>query len=513
MEKTVDLCVVGAAGGGLSAAVSAAQHGVKKILVIEKMKVIGGCTKISAGMMGIDTPVQRRFGYKLNPDEEFQKLIRILNWRCDAKLVRKWLNGSGKNFEWLEDLGLEYAFCCTESADMTKVNPTHNRTGFYKGDKWVMEMHGPKVVKCLKNACDQYGIEIITQTRAKHLLKGADGVVIGVEAEGPGGEVLTVHAKAVVLATGSISSNQDLIRRFYASDEYKDIHIMANVPHNTGDGLIMAEEIGAAEGRIGTLFIGPHNHYPHASEVMSVLMRRPQVIKVNQNGERFTNEGIPFEEEFGWMMSMSVDCQPGKKCYAITDQHYIDQVIHKTDYRPSRYDTGCQLDAPANFGPICPVEKGKDPDTWNERVIEHIEYEQERGHAKICNTLEEAAEFVTCPAEVLKKTIDDYNGYCARGYDQEFLKGKEYLEPIQEPPYYVFYGQSGIDTCLGGLKIDNCQRVMNKEGRAIPGLYAAGVMCSGWFNDSYCYFGSEMSFTIYSGRTSGEEAASYLAGI
>ena len=175
------------------------------------------------------------------------------------------------------------------------------------------------------------------------------------------------------------------------------------------------------------------------------------------------------------------------------------------------YDTGCQIDSPPSFGgPICPVEKGQDPATWRERIMEHLEYEQSRGNAKICQTLDEAAEFIGCDPAVLKDTVARYNTYCARGYDEEFLKGEQYLEPVTQPPYYVILGRSGIDTCLGGLKIDNHQRVMDLEGHAIPGLYAAGVMCSGWFNDSYCYFGSEMSFTIYSGRTSGAEAAAYL---
>ena len=509
MEKTVDLCVVGAAGGGMSAAISAAQNGIQRILVLEKNNAPGGCTIMSAGMAGINTPVQRRFGIKLDPDEYFRKLIRILNWRCDAKLVRKWLNGSGENFEWLEELGLSYAFPCTESADMSLVAPTHNRTGYWNGSKWVMEMHGPKVVKTLRDACSKYGIEIMTSTRARHLIRQEDGRIVGVKAEGPDGE-MTIHARAIVLATGSISSNQQLIRRFYQSDEYRDVRIMANVPHNTGDGLLMAEEIGAAAGRIGTLFIGPHNHFPHASEVQSVLMRRPQPIKVNQNGERFTDESLPFTEEFGWMMACAVDAQPGKASFSVMDHQYIEDCMNNTDYRPARYDTGCQLDDPANFGPICPVEKGKDPATWRERIIDHIKYEQERGHAKICQTLDEAAGFIGCDAAVLKETVAHYNLCCARRYDDEFLKAKEYLQPIEKAPFYVLRGESGIDTCLGGLKIDNHQRVMDREGRPIPGLYAAGVMCSGWFNDTYCFFGSEMSFTIYSGRASGMEAADYI---
>jgi succinate dehydrogenase/fumarate reductase flavoprotein subunit len=51
---------------------------------------------------------------------------------------------------------------------------------------------------------------------------------------------------------------------------------------------------------------------------------------------------------------------------------------------------------------------------------------------------------------------------------------------------------------------------MKPDGSFIPGLYAAGVMCSGWVNGTYCFFGSEMSFTIWSGRNAGMEASEYL---
>jgi succinate dehydrogenase/fumarate reductase flavoprotein subunit len=74
----------------------------------------------------------------------------------------------------------------------------------------------------------------------------------------------------------------------------------------------------------------------------------------------------------------------------------------------------------------------------------------------------------------------------------------------------VLLGRSGIDTCLGGLKIDNHQHVMKLDGGIIPGLYAAGVMCSGWCAGAYCFFGSEMSFTIWSGRNAGTEVSEYL---
>ena len=118
-----------------------------------------------------------------------------------AKPVRKWLNGSGENFEWLEDLGLEYSFCCTESADLSKIKPTHNRTGHWDGQKWVMEMQGPKLVKCLREACARYGVEIMTGTRARHLLT-EDGRVTGVRLSPRKGEPWVAKSAHVIAAPG-----------------------------------------------------------------------------------------------------------------------------------------------------------------------------------------------------------------------------------------------------------------------------------------------------------------------
>ncbi len=509
MERTVKVCIVGAAGAGLSAAISAAQHGVKDILVLEKMKTTGGCTKMSAGMMAIDSPTQRRFGYHYSVDDAFRDLIKIHNWNCDALLVRKWLEGSGENISWLENLGLTYDFVTTEACDPSRFRNTHHRFGDWDGQKWVMKHQGPILVKCLMDACEKYGVEIITSTRARHLIQGDNGAVVGVKVEGQDGP-LTIHAGAVILCTGSISSNQQLIKRFYGTGEYKDIRIMAQVPHNTGDGLIMAEEIGAAPGRIATLFIGPHNHYAGASELTGMLMRRPQPVKVNINGERFVDEGLPITEEFGWMMCLSVDYQPSKKCYVIMDQDFINDVMAGKDNMPYRHDIGSMLDNPPQMGPPISIDKGKDSATWRERVIDHFKYEEKAGRAKICQTLDEAAEYIGCQPEVLKASLDRYNLFCARGHDSDFLKDPQYLTPVKTPPYYVLLGRSGIDTCLGGLKIDSHQHVMKPDGGIIPGLYAAGVMCSGWCAGAYCFFGSEMSFTIWSGRNAGMEVSKYL---
>ena len=508
MEKYVDICVVGGSGSGMAAAITAKQQGASSVMLLEKMKNVGGCTVMSAGMFGVDTPAQHRQGLYYSPDDMYRDLMQIFNWNVDAMLVRKWINGSGENFRWLEDLGLKYDICVTETADISKFRNTMHRIADFDGEKWNMKPHGPFITKCLKNACRDLGVEIITEARANSLIQDENGSVIGLTAETADGE-LTVHAKAVILCTGSISSNKDLIRRFYASSEYDDVRIMAQVPHNTGDGLIMAEAIGAAAGKISTLLIGPQNHFAGGSEVTGMLMRRPHGIKVSMNGERFVDESLPVESEYGWMCSVALDNLPGKRCWAIMDQSLMDIVMLGEEYIPYT-PIRSLLDQPmAVVGEY--KDEGYTPEKWREHILAHFKYEQANGRAAICQTVEEMAAFIGCEADVLRCTLDRYNLFCAKGYDEDFLKDKNYLYPLSKAPYYVMLGLTGIDTCLGGLKIDNHQRVVRPDGTHIPGLYAAGVLTSGWVAGLYAVNGSEMSYTIFSGRNAAEEAVGFIA--
>ncbi len=500
----VDLCVVGGAGGGLSAAVRAKQLGVEKVVVLEKMRHPGGCTQMAAGMFAVDSPVQKRFGYHYNADEAFTDLIRVLNWNVDAMLVRKWMLGSGENIRWLEDQGMEFDGVEPFNGVKDKVRSTYHlsRKSGYRT--------GKKIVDTLLASCEKLGVAVLTQTRATKLLRSGENKVNGVIAIDAEGEELQIDAKAVILSTGSISSNKELIQRFYNSDEYKDIRIMANVPHNTGDGLIMAEEIGAGTGQISTLYIGPHNHFPGASEVAGSVIRRPHPLRVNRNGERVADEGWNVTSEFGWMIGVNLDKQPGKVVYGIIDAALLEHM-QKYEREPM---TVCEelvtFRGNDSYNTGEGTKAALDPGQWLDLVPEETKKEEKAGRAKICNTVAEIAAYIGCDEAELQNTIDRYNSYCKTGYDADFLKDPRFLRSIDTPPYYVYQGPSGIDTCIGGLLIDNHQRVLDTESYAIPGLYAAGVLTSGWCAGNYAFFGSEMSYTIYSGRSAAESAYQYI---
>jgi fumarate reductase flavoprotein subunit len=505
-ERTVDLVVVGSAASGLSCAVKAKQLGVERVLVLEKMSVTGGCSKFAGGIMAFGSPVQERLGLHYSVDDAFRRVIQLLNWNVDAKLVRKWITGTGENIRWLEELGVKFETAVAFN-DRPDINPrSYHQVAKEPGSP---KFAGYRIMEALTNNCQKLGIEILTKTRATHLIQ-EDGKIVGVEAEGPDG-TLRVRADSVVLATGSISGNKELIQRFYHSEGYENVAIMANMPHNTGDGIIMAEEVGGAAGRINTLFIGPHNHFKGASEVVGAVTRRPYGIKVNKLGERFVDESLCSESEFGWMQSVNLDRQPGKIGYTIVDRGTVDYMKEHRKEQVHLVDFGAvNANEIVTFGQTeAPVSKD-DPTAWILYFDKGLENEVAAGRAAVCDTVEEAAAHIGCPPQVLAKTIQDYNKACELGYDEEFLKDPKYLYPLNQGPYYVLDGPSGIDTCIGGLSIDNHQRVVDHSGKPLDGLYAVGVLTSNWLNGVYAFFGSEMSYSVFSGRNAAEEIAAGL---
>jgi len=495
--KNVDLCVLGGSLAGLAAAVRAKEKGVGSVLVLEKMKFLGGCAKLAGGIYAVESPTQQRLGLHYTADDCFRSHMDINNWDCDVKLVGKWQRRSGDCIRWLEDKGCIF----------TKVlNFSGTKRFYHMTDKPT----GNTIIETMLAECERLGIEILTETPAKHLIV-ENGAVVGVQAECKG-EPLEVRAKQTIIATGSISANEALLKKFYPGQDLSHVKIMARVPHNTGDGYLMAQEINAAETPISTLFIGPHNH-PH-NQRTGLIMRRPHVVKVNRDGERFTDESMPETRDFGWMQSIALDRQPGKICYGIMDQSILRGYLeHKENLTAFEYRHGSRVnqDALSDYGKkVGVVTHNLGPTAWLDMVEDDIKKEAEAGRIGICKDLDEVAKFIGCDPATIKQTISDYNTFCANGYDMEILKDPKWLKPIIEPPFYVFVAYQGIDTCIGGIRVNHRLEVVDKDYRPIPGLHCAGVAAGGWCSKGYGYFGSEMSFVLYSGIASGEEGAANL---
>jgi fumarate reductase flavoprotein subunit len=481
--STADVCIIGGAGAGLIAALSAIEAGAKKVIVLEKMKATGGTTQGIGGLFGIESPVQKRLGIHDTADFCYKHHMNMTNWYCDGKLVRRWLSASGDMIRWLEEKGVQFdnVICFTGPGLVRAYHMTKGSTG-------------ATIVKVLMKNCEDKGVEIRTNTRVTKLLTDDSGAVTGVVAT-QGNEEVKISAKSVIIATGSISSNAALKARFYPGQDMTNVHIMAAAyPHTTGDGLIMAEEIGAASTHISTLFIGPHGH--GWNEQTGVLVRRPHLIKINRNGERFVDESMSVNNNWGWMLSLAVDRQPDKVCYAIMDEAML-RGFQKDKKIYAPYETMATKAGDAS------------PTAWLDTIDKDIADEEKLGRIKISKNWDDIAQYIGCDAETLKATIAEYNNYCDKQYDGEFIKDSQFLLPLSTPPYYALKSYSGIDTCIGGLRINHNLQVMNKKILPISGLYAGGVVAGNWLGLGYGWFGSEMSFTAFSGYYAGKHAAEY----
>ena len=147
-------------------------------------------------------------------------------------------------------------------------------------------------------------------------------------------------------------------------------------------------------------------------------------------------------------------------------------------------------------------------------MIDDFQKESAEGKAQISDTLDGIAEYIGTKPEVLKTTVERYNAFCDKGYDEDFLKDKEFLVPLRTPPYYAVLGRQGFDSTLGGIRINEHMEVISKDYNPIRGIYAVGDNAGGWVSRDYTpdYPGTALAFAVYSGYIAGVNAAKLVNG-
>ena len=115
----------------------------------------------------------------------------------------------------------------------------------------------------------------------------------------------------------------------------------------------------------------------------------------------------------------------------------------------------------------------------------------------------------------LKDTVDQYNQYCEDGYDPDFNKPADYLIPVKTAPFYGVKTIPVYMTTVGGLRVDERARVLNKEGKPMHGLYACGSDAGGLYGYSYdvnVAAGSQQSWCCVSARFAVEDMLQSVFG-
>jgi tricarballylate dehydrogenase len=94
------------------------------------------------------------------------------------------------------------------------------------------------------------------------------------------------------------------------------------------------------------------------------------------------------------------------------------------------------------------------------------------------------------------------DGRSAKGIE---LTKTNWANRLDKPPYEAYQVTCGVTFTFGGLKIDESTRVLDTDGRVIPGLFAAGELVGGIFYCNYPGGSGLMSGAVF-GRLAGTSA-------
>ena len=460
-EYTADVVVVGGGGAGLAAAISAEQNGAK-VIVIEKLDILGGSTNVSEGALNAVDPVRQG---AQGIEDSFEKFITQTyeggHQIGDMDLITYMCENSMKTIEWMESLGVQFKDECGTATGALWQRSHYPVTP--SGNSYI-RVYADYIAK-------SENITLLMGTTAESLLT-ADGKVVGVKATGKGGETVTVNAdKGVILATGGFGSNKALLKE-YNTGVWAHVDVTAlgctNMAKSaTGAGIEMAVAIGADVTGMSDIQLHPCGT-PGTGLMENIRTSGRNRIFVNIEGKRFVNEGAARDT-----LAQGVLDQP-EQTYWI--------VVNKVRY-PERDWVDANGATIANM-----VAQGV--------VIE-------------ADTLEELAEKTGMKAENLIAEIENYNAV-VRGEKEDalgFLANNKADVELTEGPWYACKKVATVHHTMGGLKINANTEVIDTNGNVIEGLYAAGEVTGG-IHGSNRLGGNAIADIMTYGKKAGEVAAS-----
>jgi fumarate reductase flavoprotein subunit len=459
-----DLVVLGAGGSGLFAAVKAYDLTGKKVIILEKAKKPGGATYFAGGLGTVkDTTWAKEAGWKVSEPQHISG--QIFDW-----FVSK---GGAEKFFKAAKPGENARSAISEQQRTEKYKDLPDPSiGPGRGGSFIVD----RMVEC----CQKEGIQILYETPARKFITDDKGKVAGVLADTKDGQLL-INCKACVIAAGGFGRNYEKLQKHWPEEfNNKEIFFLCP-PGMMGDGIDMAEEIGAyidqtkwpighATGSFNTAPI----HHPYSFSLMT-LTESGMFVSINLNGKRWKNESV--------RGGVSVGTQPGGVAYAIGD----DEIVETAGSQRVRQGFA----GPANTAGSSESHETRVMKQWREDLECEAALDEEGAHGnhvKKANTLVELALKMQIDPRTFVETIERYNKFCETGKDLDFGKPVQSLKAIKKPPFWAIYGHRFAQCTKGanGIAVNSKFEVLNKKGETMPGIYAVGDTC-----------------TIYGGRPAG----------
>jgi tricarballylate dehydrogenase len=473
----------------MCAALSAREHGAR-VLVLEKApeQWRGGNSFFTAGgfrfafesfedvrqIVG-DMSDEEAATMEVDPyteDTYYDDLVRVTEDLTDPDLALTLVRESQATVRWMRQHGIRFIPMFGRQA--YKIG---NRFRFWGGLVLEAVGGGPGLVEMQYASAQRAGIDVRFEARASRILVDDRRRVIGVEVQSAAGTE-AIHADAVVIAAGGFEANPEMRARYLGPNW--DLARVRGTPHNTGEVLMSALEVGAMPwGHWSSCHAvaWDYNAPWHGDRGVGDNFQKhsyPLGIIVNNRGERFVDEGADMRNYTYVKYGREIIRQPRRQAFQVFDQKVA--PLLREEYR------------------IRQVTKAE------------------------AGTFEELAKKLEIDVEGFVRTVTQFNAAVQPGEFNPAIKdGKgtrgitppksNWAQPLDTPPYLGFAVTTGITFTFGGVRISPGARVHSTEDKPIIGLYAAGELVGGLFYNNYPGGSGLMAGSVF-GQLAGRHAAS-----
>jgi tricarballylate dehydrogenase len=475
-REAFDVVVAGCGVAGLSAAVGAAEGGAR-VAVLERAppEDRGGQSRYTEAYLRMksesevtddfETHIAENCSGYLDPEliEETarERSARAASARAlslaDPDFIQTFAEKAGPTVAWMKRFGVRFDFLPTQF--LTKSQPRLLPVG-----------GGQALVDGLAVKAEALGVRFFYETTALALEQDEEGAVTGLVARGPEGRLMV--AGKVVLACGGFEGSAEMMTRYVGPRSVYLRPICRGGYFNRGEGIRMALAIGAAAaGDFGSYHAEPIDPRAGGSEPSVFIF--PYGILVNKDGKRFTDEAPGTVDAYYERVTRRIYEQRDGLAYTILDAKHM---------RIPNYRLGIRTDKPPIIG----------------------------------STIEDLAMALEIAPGALAVTVQEYNAGCPvaewRPLELDGLATRNvappksnWAMPINEAPFHAYPIISANVFTFGGLKVDTSARVLDGDGRPIPGLYAAGEVI-GLYYGNYTGATSVLKGMVF-GKIAGEDAA------
>ncbi|MBR3370956.1 MAG: FAD-dependent oxidoreductase [Rhodobacteraceae bacterium] len=551
--QTYDIVILGSGAAGLGAAVTAAAHGAR-VLVLEKASVLGGTTAWSGGWIWApDTSLARSAGIETAPDAPRRYLQHVLGNHFNPERVDAFLDSAPKMVDFFHtrtalqfDLGAAipdtYSHLPGAGLGGRSVIARPYDARALKRDIALLRLplaettfHGMTIQagpdlrsfmtmtrsarsfahvtrRVLRHARDlafhRRGMDLRNGAAlAGRLMQSARDLGVAWRVDSrvsallrAGGTVTGVQLacgqiirvrKGVIMATGGYGHDAALRTQTFARN---DDHRSLSVPTATGGGAALAIAIGARfdDSAAAPAAYCPVSDVPYPKGERGVF---PHIIDRGKPGV------------IGVLANGARFCNEGLG--------YHDYVTALLDATPPDHPAQSWLVCDHRFlrryglGIVRPA-----PVPWA--------HWRKRGYLTTSDTIADLARDCGIDADGLARTVADWNTHASAGHDPAFSRGttpymrlqgdpdhgpNPCVAPIVKPPFHAVQVTPGSFGTFAGLACDGAARVLDHAGTPIRGLYCAGADAASPFGGFYPAGGINLGPALTFGFIAGHHAA------